>query len=105
MTWENILKKDYESITEEILEAGEHLEKLRDETNSIGLKLGLMTRGRTYNMLSDEEKKEWNKLTGKLKRTNEQFHKIARAAFNLVEKASMFAENPDSSVKFIDENI
>lgn len=105
MSWFDIVKKDYESITEEILEAGEHLEKLKDETESIGLKLGLMTRGRTYNMLSDEEKEEWNKLTTKLKNTSKEFQKTAALALELVERASMFAGNPDASVNFIDENI
>jgi|TARA_R100000084_G_scaffold99584_1_gene54057 hypothetical protein len=105
MSWFDIVKKDYESITEEILEAGEHLEKLRNETESISLKLGLMTRGRTYNMLSDEEKNEWSKLTAKLKNTSKEFQKTARLALELVERAQMFAGNPDDSVKFIDENI
>lgn len=105
MGWFDIVKKDYESITEEIMETGENLARLRDKIESVGMKLGLITRGRTYNMLSDEEKSEFQRLNADLKESSEEFQEAARAAFDLVERAQMFAGNPDASVSFIDENI
>ena len=105
MSWFKIIKKDYESITEEILETGKNLERLNDRTESIGIKLGLITRGRTYNMLSEEEKKEFQRLNAELRESSKEFQNAAALALNLVERAQMFAKDPDASVSFIDENI
>ena len=51
MSWFDIIKKDYESIEEELSEMYSKLKEIVDKRESIGIKLCLITRVRTYNML------------------------------------------------------
>ena len=105
MSWFDIIKKDYESLEEEIEEIHEKLKEIIDKRESIAMKLGLITRGRTYNMLSDEEKEEWNSLVEEFKKLENLFEKVRKEGLEMVENVTAFSTTFSGDTKFINENI
>ncbi len=105
MSWFDIIKKDYESIEEELSEMYSKLKEIVDKRESIGIKLGLITRGRTYNMLSDEEKEEWNSLVEEFRKLEDLFEKVKKESLEMIENVTSFSGTMSGDKKFINENI
>ena len=105
MSWFDIIKKDYESIGEELSEMYSKLKEIVDKRESIGIKLGLITRGRTYNMLSDEEKEEWNSLVEEFRKLEDLFEKVKKESLEMIENVTSFSGTMSGDKKFINENI
>ena len=105
MSWFDFIKKDYESIEEELSEMYSKLKEIVDKRESIGIKLGLITRGRTYNMLSDEEKEEWNSLVEEFRKLEDLFEKVKKESLEMIENVTSFSGTMSGDKKFINENI
>ena len=105
MSWFDIIKKDYESIEEELSEMYSKLKEIVDKRESIGIKLGLITRGRPYNMLSDEEKEEWNSLVEEFRKLEDLFEKVKKESLEMIENVTSFSGTMSGDKKFINENI
>ena len=81
------------------------LKEIVDKRESIGIKLGLITRGRTYNMLSDEEKEEWNSLVEEFRKLEDLFEKVKKESLEMIENVTSFSGTMSGDKKFINENI
>jgi len=104
MTWEDILKKDYESIEEELEDAHKNILKVKDNQESIMLSLGLLTRGRSDDMLSDKDKELRDNMLEEIKRLSRLLTEMSKEGMKMIEDATAFATT-DEGTDFINRNI
>ena len=104
MTWEDILKKDYESIEEELEDAHKNILKVKDNQESIMLSLGLLTRGRSESMLSDKDKELRDNMLEEIKRLSRLLTEMSKNGMRMIEDATAFATT-DEGTDFINRNI
>jgi len=104
MTWEDILKKDYESIEEELEDAHKNILKVKDNQESIMLSLGLLTRGRSESMLSDKDKELRDNMLEEIKRLSRLLTEMSKEGMKMIEDATAFATT-DEGTDFINRNI
>jgi len=103
MTWKDILK--YDSLEEELEQMKKVVDMLKKKEEQVGVKLGLITRGRTYNDLTPEEKSDYENLVKTLRHIQSNIALSMNHIQKVMDDALSFYENPETSLDFINENI
>ena len=104
MSWFDIVKKDYESIEEELEDAHKNIQKVKGNQEAIMFSLGLLTRGRSYSMLSDKDKELRDNMLEEIKRLSKLLTEMAKEGMQMIEDATAFATT-DEGTDFINRNI
>lgn len=108
MTWEDILKRDFKNIDDELKTLEREVDGFQESINHVGRLLSQMVKGKTFNQLSPRQKKTYKALV-KLSKMAEEGLNNAKGALGeaILSMSELMGKKntPESAKGFIDANI
>ena len=108
MTWEDIMKKDYVNLDEELEDLENQVEEYRRISNALGAIASAAIKGHTYANMPEDKRKVYDKSVAAMKEMEKQIKETVATHKKAIDNFAKLLDK-DNSIKdvkdFISENI